>query len=130
VNVPWPIIVVVVCAGILAGAVGMIFIRRVVQEQRLFDLVQETRTIFIAAFGLVLLTVGLALVSPDKRDAVFTIFGGTLAAVVAAVAGKASVDALAGGSGLKGIWKTLTTDQKPDSPPPPTPPTPPPGGTP
>jgi hypothetical protein len=71
------------------------------------------RTLLFGLACLLALLVGLWLVDPVARGQVYGFFGGAVAGLMAAVAGKASVDALAQGGGVQGAKAALMTDAKP-----------------
>ncbi len=84
------------------------------------------RTLTFGLAALACLLGGFALLPLDARGAGFAFFGATIAALMAAVAGKSAVGSLAQGGGTAGAWRALTTPEKPE--PPADPPTPPPVG--
>ena len=82
------------------------------------------RTFVFGLLGLVFLVLGLwlCLIRPTAGVAVFASFAMAVVTIVAAIATKHSVDSLALGSGVQGVWKALTTSAQPQAPAPPAPP--------
>lgn len=74
------------------------------------------RTIIFGLAALACLLGGFALLPLDARGAAFAFFGATIAALMAAVAGKSAVGSLAQGGGTVGAWRALTTPEKPEPP--------------
>jgi hypothetical protein len=79
--------------------------------------VARFRTLGAAVLAILALVFGLWLVAAGDRGDAFFAFGGSLVGVVVAVAGKSSVDALAGGGGLRGAGAALMSAAKPGDPP-------------
>lgn len=79
-----------------------------------------TRTFVFGIVALFFLSLGLGLClwQTTVGALVFSAFATAVVAVVALVAGRNSVDALAMGTGVKGAIRTLMTDAKPGEPPP------------
>jgi hypothetical protein len=75
--------------------------------------VKGARTLIFALSALLVLLAGLWLLPPDARAGAFTAFATAIAGLMMAVAGKASVDALAHGDGVGGAVANLMTDKKP-----------------
>lgn len=73
----------------------------------------------VIALGFLLAGLYLCLRWPVAGIAVFTAFAGAVVVIVGAVAGKSAVEHLAGGGGIAGAWRALTTDAKPEPPKPP-----------
>lgn len=84
------------------------------------------RTLVFGLASLACLLAGFWLLPGDQRGAAFAFFGASVAALMAAVAGKSAVGSLAQGGGTAGAWRALTTAEKPEPPAPPL--TPPPVG--
>ena len=80
------------------------------------------RTLTFGLASLSCLLAGFWLLPGDDRGAGFAFFGATIAALMAAVAGKSAVGSLAQGGGIRGAVAALTTSAKPEAPAEPTPP--------
>jgi hypothetical protein len=74
------------------------------------------RTLVAFLASLAVMLTGFWLLPPEVRGAAFVFFAGGIGALMAALAGKASIDALAGGGGIQGAKAALLTDKKPDPP--------------
>jgi hypothetical protein len=75
------------------------------------------RTLLATLFAETMLLAGLALLSEGQRGAAYSAFSLAVVGVAAALAGKASVEALSQGGGVKGAAAALMTDAKPGDPP-------------
>jgi hypothetical protein len=71
------------------------------------------RTLTFGLYSGGVLLAGFYLCPPESRGAAFVFFSGGVGALMVAVAGKASVDALAQGGGIQGAKAALMTDAKP-----------------
>jgi hypothetical protein len=84
-------------------------------ERRRKSLVgHRTLTFGMASLGA--LVGGFALMPPEARGPGFGFFCAGIGALMAAIAGKSSVEALSGGGGTSGAWAALTTSAKPEAP--------------
>jgi uncharacterized membrane protein YeaQ/YmgE (transglycosylase-associated protein family) len=80
------------------------------------------RTLIGVLFAMACLVAGLFLLAVEQRGAAYGAFSLAIVGVVGALAGKASVDALAAGGGVSGAKAALMTPAKPGDPPAPSPP--------
>ena len=71
------------------------------------------RTLIFGLASLGVLLVGFKLVPPEARGAAFVFYVSGLGALMVAMAGKASVDALSQGGGVAGAKAALMTPAKP-----------------
>lgn len=74
---------------------------------------RRTLVFGVIALLFLLLGLGMALYAPTAGIAIYGSFAAAVVAIVAAIAGRNAVDALAGGNGIAGATKVLFTDQKP-----------------
>jgi hypothetical protein len=79
--------------------------------------VTGSRTLITSLFAMACLVAGLFLLAVEQRGAAYGAFSLAIVGVVTALAGKASVDALAQGGGVAGAKAALLTDAKPGEPP-------------
>jgi hypothetical protein len=79
--------------------------------------VNGLRTLIAFLASLVVMLTGFWLLPSDARGAAFVFFAGGIGALMAAIAGKASIDALAQGGGIGGAKAALMTSAKPGAPP-------------
>lgn len=77
------------------------------------------RTLLFATEALVALVLGFWLLPDNARGAAYAFLAAGVGALMAAIAGKSSVESLAGGGGLQGAKDALLTSKKPEPPPPP-----------
>jgi hypothetical protein len=75
--------------------------------------VKGLRTFIAGLFALVCLVVGLYLLAAEHRHEAYFAFAGAVVGVMTTLFAKSVGTAAAGGEGLKGIVKNLTTDSKP-----------------
>jgi uncharacterized membrane protein YeaQ/YmgE (transglycosylase-associated protein family) len=84
--------------------------------------VNGNRTLIGVLFAMACLVAGLFLLAVEQRGAAYGAFSLAIVGVVGALAGKASVEALAAGGGVEGAKAALLTNSKPGDPPAPPPP--------
>lgn len=77
------------------------------------------RTLIAVLAAVGALVLGLKLVGEAHRHEVYMAFAGALVGVVGVIGTRSGVEALAGGGGVAGAWKALTSSQKPEPPAPP-----------
>ena len=78
--------------------------------------IEGYRTFIAGLFSLVCLVGGLYLIEAGHRHEAFFAFAGAVVGIMTALFAKSVGVAAAGGEGLKGIVKNLTTDSKPGDP--------------
>jgi hypothetical protein len=75
------------------------------------------RTLTFGLASLCVMLAGFWMLPADARGEAFVFFASGIGALMAAVAGKSSVDSLAGGGGIAGAKAALMTSAKPEAPP-------------